>query len=275
MFPLALTYSPSLKGVSKENRDCLFDDENSKTDAFQAYSQENCFYQCQVSKLLSNKTFSCVPWDLPNVKASLPVCNSNATYHFKQQLSLVNVTLFCSHCKPDCENTIYDTQVDTTFIDPERVCQQKEILEKVFEAEELLMFENKLSVELNYLQGDFAANKLCRLKMVTDIVLLDIQVATSGIIQVNQAKSSSFVDQLSVIGGSLSLFIGCSIFIIFELLQLMLFMATSHNISYSSQSLHEKETGAASTIKSHLLMYCQFVTPSSRLPSDYYQKQKY
>ena len=61
-------------------------------------------------------------------------------------------------------------------------------------------FQIYSSVEQGYLDGHFSANKLCEKKIEEDIVLLNVEMHTSIVVQLKLGQSSTVTDQLGVIG---------------------------------------------------------------------------
>ena len=100
----------------------LYVDESS---IFQNYSQSGCIFECSIEFAID--TVGCLPWDFPvplkweNIQ--LEVCNSsyggngwdttamkNNLVKFHEAMNNDSNLRNCD-CLPDCETTIYDTQV--------------------------------------------------------------------------------------------------------------------------------------------------------------------
>ena len=77
----------------------------------------------------------CLPWDFPVPEglggaANFPLCTShvggnlnNSRYAFDTSLDDSDVLRNCTEdCMPDCTETSYDYQVDTTNLDAEELC---------------------------------------------------------------------------------------------------------------------------------------------------------
>ena len=94
-------------------------DENS---IFESYSKKGCIFECSVKFAIEK--VGCLPWDFPVSSAwddtNLEICYSINT----ESQSFNKVAMFYEamhndsnlkqcQCLPDCEQTIYDTQVST------------------------------------------------------------------------------------------------------------------------------------------------------------------
>ena len=93
---------------------------------FQKYSKKGCIFECSVKFAIEQ--VGCLPWDFPVPfgweEANLEICYSTSTdsvqFNSLGQINKVamfyeamnnNSNLRQCQCMPDCEVTIYDTQV--------------------------------------------------------------------------------------------------------------------------------------------------------------------
>lgn len=94
---------------------------------FKAYSQKGCLFDCRIKNAL--KLIGCIPWDYPlplttgwEQNGKIKICNSTRrstdminesdlakfNEYMNSETSLSN----CS-CQPDCEEVVFETQVNT------------------------------------------------------------------------------------------------------------------------------------------------------------------
>ena len=94
------------RGISPEDRLCLFEDENEGIKLFNNYSQVNCFLECRLRfakellKYSKNSTKICSPWFFPFDVSKEILCSpfdNIKTKHFLQHNSLDEL---CGHCLP-------------------------------------------------------------------------------------------------------------------------------------------------------------------------------
>ncbi len=79
---------------------------------------------------------NCLPWDYPPPAgvdgSAVPLCtsyndkktNNNSRWNFEMAMDDAEVNKACTNgCLPDCEETDYDFQVDTTNLEVDRLCK--------------------------------------------------------------------------------------------------------------------------------------------------------
>ena len=106
----------TLRPMDLASRNCLYKDETSGTTLYKNYTQSNCYFECflKTAQKLTMKKFNstrvCVPWFFPTLELSPKICNPWEGAYFLKEMSSVS-TVTCTHCLPDCETTIYKSQV--------------------------------------------------------------------------------------------------------------------------------------------------------------------
>ena len=63
--PSQIVASPQLRQLPIKDRDCKFPDENEDMEILNEYSQNGCFFECQL-KRAREACGGCTPWDYPH-----------------------------------------------------------------------------------------------------------------------------------------------------------------------------------------------------------------
>ena len=120
-----ITSGDLLKSIKPEDRNCMYENENSALRIYKNYTQSNCFFECfyniaqEFVKKKYNSTQDCVPWFFPTPNESPLICNPWENVDFLSTMLSVS-TENCSHCLSDCTATIYKTHVTSV---PLRNCR--------------------------------------------------------------------------------------------------------------------------------------------------------
>jgi hypothetical protein len=106
----------SLKLINPEDRNCMFEKENSALTIYKNYTQSNCYFECfyniaqEFVRKKYNNSHVCAPWFFPTPNNSPLICNPWEAVDFLATMLSVT-TENCSHCLSDCSATIYKTHV--------------------------------------------------------------------------------------------------------------------------------------------------------------------
>lgn len=115
----------SLKDISVTTRNCYFPDETETVKLFKNYSQTNCFFECILNithERLSNRTLKCTPWYFPTLLNDTYFCPSSESVIFSETFTLVNPSLLCPQCLPDCKKINLKKSIT---MEPFRKCDEK------------------------------------------------------------------------------------------------------------------------------------------------------
>ena len=156
------TISDSLPSLDPEKRNCFLSHENIEDSFFSKYNQENCEYEC-ASRYLLISNFSCMPWDLPVIQNDLQICSGHDARQFKDELLKVKASNRCLSCLQNCEKEVNTRQMDMVAINAPKLCLNEAIFNATTsQEEEILLFRNKHSIPLGYLQVvSFAIKLFC------------------------------------------------------------------------------------------------------------------
>ena len=106
----------ALRLLTPEERNCLFYDETSNLYLYNTYTQSNCYFECfiklaqEFSREKFNITKLCVPWYFPTPEANPNICDPWESVVFQEKF-LSASTANCKQCLPDCETTVFKSQV--------------------------------------------------------------------------------------------------------------------------------------------------------------------
>jgi hypothetical protein len=115
--------SDDIRSIKPERRNCRFPDEKETLKIHRSYTQTNCMLECSLfhakSRFQADYNFTCTPWQLPFFNRLEQVCDPWSAVIFHRIMTKNITNRVCSHCLPDCTNTIYHVAITTA---PFRVC---------------------------------------------------------------------------------------------------------------------------------------------------------
>ena len=119
-----ITSDEGLGGLNAQERNCKFEEENSKSNFYQNYTQTNCLLECSLlfaQKIVLGKYPNlqpCMPWFFPSTDIAPFACDPwIAAEMYECMLDVPEYE--CKHCLPDCQTTIYHTRISAV---PLRQC---------------------------------------------------------------------------------------------------------------------------------------------------------
>jgi len=105
----------SIRYLNKEDRNCLFPEENSNLTIHKKYSYANCKFECSFGyakeKIYKRHGKKCQPWFFPVLNDSSTICDPWIANKFFQIMNNEISDSLCSHCLPDCSFTFYEPSV--------------------------------------------------------------------------------------------------------------------------------------------------------------------
>jgi len=111
----------SMKSLNKQDRNCLFPEENDILSLHKKYTYLNCKFECalnytqSVIALKYNKT--CYPWFFPTPNDSISICDPWQSSDFFQIMKNQIPDNMCKKCLPDCSVTIYNPTISVEPFD--------------------------------------------------------------------------------------------------------------------------------------------------------------
>ena len=205
--PSQIVTSPNAKGLSIKKRKCLFRDENLDLHLFKYYTQSNCKFECQLK--MAYDRCQCGPWDFPHMNSSWPMCDRYGRECFKTMMQNASLARKCA-CPLDCATTRYSSSIDTTYLDPELICSNKEYSKFLsngntgYPPKFILHFKN-----LMY-NKDMGYDTIC-IERTKNMAIVKFQITDDIITRIKKTQRMTFADFLSNIGkhGTLAFFKYC------------------------------------------------------------------
>jgi hypothetical protein len=99
----SLAAAPNLRDLAPADRGCAFGDER-ELEFYAEYSHTSCMFECKMKA--AALAVGCVPWHLPRA-ANSTTCDPWGAATFAKALEAVEQSRECSHCLPDCQQTVY------------------------------------------------------------------------------------------------------------------------------------------------------------------------
>ena len=245
-----ITSDESIRSIKAADRNCLFEDENSKLSIYKNYTQSNCLFECFFFKAQTsvqkkyNATHPCVPWFFPTPDESPYICDPWQASDFLASMSNVP-RKNCQHCLPDCSSTIYQTRVTAV---PFRTCELANIgssgmcktmtnplmLESTVNAN----YENRVSAKPYFSkkyvgstrytssalpQGDvFGSTDNSYEAFQNDITKIQIFFKSATAIVIHREQAMNWIDFFANLGGLFGLVLGLGIIFVFEIIWLII-----------------------------------------------------
>lgn len=237
--PTVYDTNPNLKGVSPEDRKCLFPSENSAMTVFAQYSQTNCFLECALKEVhkmfLRNYTEPCVLWSLPQMESSDVICNVVTAKKFRSFFDNINVQELCPGCLPDCSTIRYNFYLTSEKIRP---CDEKNFgvspfckyddfdnqtypshwMDQAVRQLGLERFKAKLELLAQRNYGSPYSWKQTKYDAFTDdIAVLSFFFQSQRCVKIMKQASQTWISYFAMVGGLIGLMIGVNAMTVFEL----------------------------------------------------------
>ena len=138
--PQVHTTTQSFNELPLEDRGCKLRTEVSDRSLFNSYSEQGCIFECVLKVGTGNSKPNCTPWDypLPHGMDDAPLCTSysdgktffNSLKGFETMMEDPEILDNCTHeCMPNCEEVTYSYMLDTTYLEANELCHEKDTRE--------------------------------------------------------------------------------------------------------------------------------------------------
>ena len=110
----------NIRSLKKEERNCLFREENSGLILHKQYSYLNCKFECILSyaktEVFKLHGFECQPWFFPPPNDSAIICDPWAANKFFRIMNKEIPDSQCTHCLPECGSTFFVNNYSGAFL---------------------------------------------------------------------------------------------------------------------------------------------------------------
>ena len=246
-----------MRDMPVENRQCMFEEENSDLKIHKNYTYTNCLFECsllyaknQMASVIGD-TKGCIPWYFPTpANQSMVFCDPWESVKFFEFLNLIPDDE-CNKCLPDCSTTIYEPELtavqfrmcDSSNLGVSRFCNlNNKALPQPTKFGSQVRAEYKArkldptfiqSFEPSYREysstvkeGDvFTQNPKTYDAYEKDIALVQVFFRKSTMFQMGKQPRMTWIDYFSTVGGLLGLVLGMGIISFIELFWVCLRMA--------------------------------------------------
>jgi hypothetical protein len=246
----------NLRQLSPSERQCLFSDETNNLVIHKHYSQSNCFLECFLLnaqnqlQISYNLTQNCTPWYYPFANDFGTICDPWQTQTFYELMVKVSPQEYCSHCLPDCTNTIYRPFITTL---PFKACDESNFGVSHFcNIEDRTLPDPKLWAQLikdqfinSPNQPDYIKSIVSNMRSANgtifvsaskkneydayekDIAVVQVFFDSPTVFKFTSDQSMTWVDFFAQIGGILGLCIGISLVTFIEIFWLFVSLFTT------------------------------------------------
>ena len=244
---------PSLAGLDKDIRNCLFPEENSGLKIYRKYSYLNCKFECGISYaqdiLLEKYNNTCLPWYFPTPNEPTNICDPWESFDFFQIMIDQIPDNQCPQCLADCSVTFYEP---TITVQPFDSCDASNLGVSQFcnfDFKKQLPMQDKLVTQMqnefvnsnngnitnlpNYIKSLKSSKRKNRLNLFKntkkfydafdkDIAMVEIIYQKSTAIQIESRQTMTWIDYFAAVGGLLGLVLGMGFVSFFELFWLFI-----------------------------------------------------
>ena len=221
VIPKILESSSDFNSLDLMQRRCKLPHETKGLRLFQQYTRKGCEIECAAKK--ATQFCKCLPWHYPNNFTSLPMCDMFGGFCFNEIISNEVFYKKCkSECLEDCQEISLSVWQKTVPFDIKEHCKPGTYFDKFFQQnfQRLFAFEQyRALVEEKYipnLAASFSNGTMCMDYVRRYVSFVSIESPTESISKSSLDRSTSLIDKLGVIGGTLGIFIGASLFSFFE-----------------------------------------------------------
>ena len=256
-----ITCDEGLRGLDAQERNCKFEEENSKLKFYQNYTQTNCLLECSLlfaQKNVLNKYPNlqpCMPWFFPSTDIAPFACDPWIAAEM-YELMLDVPEYECRHCLPDCQTTIYQTTISAVplrqcflqnarlglFCKGNQASMSNQIITGSFVEKQYIRRLGKLPFFIKSLfptsnrthsstiprQDIFGRSSYD--PMESDIAKVQIYFKSPTAIEIRKQLKMSWIDFLSNTGGILGLVLGMGIIFFVEVLWILIKIFFSANV---------------------------------------------
>ena len=215
--PKILEVSSDFSNLDLKQRRCKLPHETDGLELFKEYTQRGCEIECASKKAAS--FCRCLPWYYPNNFTLLPICDMFGGFCFNE---IISNEVFYKQCKTKCLENCQDISLSvwqkTVPFDIKELCKQGTYFDKFFRQnfQRLFAFEQyRLLVEEKYvsnLADTFKNGTVCINYIRKYISFVSIESPSESVFKSSMDKRTSFIDKLGVIGGTLGICVGASLF---------------------------------------------------------------
>ena len=224
--PEILQASADFSGLDLKQRRCKLPHETDGLQLFKQYTRQGCEIECAAKKATS--FCKCLPWNFPNNFTSYPLCDMFGGFCFNQIISNEVFYKKCkSQCLENCEDISLSVWQKTVPFDIKELCKPGTYFDKFFRKnfQRLFAFEQyRALVEEKFISSiddSFTNDTLCTNYIRRYVSLVSIESPSDSIYKSSLDRRTSFSDQLGVIGGTLGICVGTSIFSFAEVIVLV------------------------------------------------------
>ena len=256
-----ITCDEGLQGLNAQERNCKFEEENSKLKFYQNYTQTNCLLECSLlfaQKNVLNKYPNlqpCMPWFFPSTDIAPFACDPWIAAEM-YELMLDVPEYECRYCLPDCQTTIYQTTISAVplrqcllqnarlglFCKGNQASMSNQIITGSFVEKQYIRRLGKLPFFIKSLfptsnrthsstiprQDIFGRSSYD--PMESDIAKVQIYFKSPTAIEIRKQLKMSWIDFLSNTGGILGLVLGMGIIFFVEVLWILIKIFFSANV---------------------------------------------
>ena len=244
----------SMRELDKENRNCIFSDENTNLKIHKEYSYLNCKFECSLfyaqQEVNKKHNVTCLPWFFPSSNESLSICDPWQSFDFFEIMSNQIPDKLCSQCMPDCSATVNEPTIitlpfdhcDASNLGVSRFCtySQKNPLpmqEKLGSQIQNEFFDpqrrgsnNNAPDYISSLQSSMRNYEYDVFKKTSDsydafdrdIAMVQVIYQKSTIVLMGSKLTMTWIDYFATVGGLLGLVLGMGLITFIELLWLCL-----------------------------------------------------
>ena len=230
--PKILETSSNFDDLALDKRNCRLPHETNGFSLFQEYTQKGCEIECAAKKAMS--FCKCLPWHYPNNFISLPMCDTFSGFCFNKIMSDEVFYKKCkSECLPDCKEISLSVWQRSTPLKIKDLCKDGTFFDKFLQQnfQKLFALENYRSLvqeqRIPDLAKSFSNGSLCTEYVRKYVAFVSIESPTETVSKSQMDRSTSFIDQLGIIGGNLGLCVGMSVLGMFEAITFILIVFKS------------------------------------------------
>ncbi|XP_059097852.1 uncharacterized protein LOC131892113 [Tigriopus californicus] len=217
--PSQLITNEDAKSIEIHRRNCRFHFENANMKILRNYSQTGCFMECQLG--LALEKCGCIPWNYPRFGAEESICDHAGTECFSEVMENITLRSKQCTCPVDCHRTKYSYSVFGMPTNVVESCKtntdfygQYNIMDYFPLNDFVRLYQDIADPEISF----FPVNdEDCR-NHLKHSAIVQVQLATSDVLQINSNIRVSLADYLSSLGGTVGLFSGASLLSLIEIL---------------------------------------------------------
>ena len=194
--PFQIVTSANARGLSVNDRKCMFKHDKEDLTLFKGYSQANCLFECQL-KIAYDKC-QCVPWDYPHLNDSWSICDRFGRECFLDMMIKVDLHKECN-CILDCAITRYTYSLHANKINAEELCSKKEYLSFMSSGTKGYPPKFIRRYEQIVYGKDIGNDVLCQ-NRTRNMAIVRFQIADQIITRIKKTQRMTFADFVSNIG---------------------------------------------------------------------------